>query len=123
MPAWPVTCTDCGTPLDNEDSTTPEDQRIPCPTCGSLARTAQVTVTDSGIGTDSVSIVRQIVETIISIPATPEDYRELSEFIRSARSSGLLPGHFKNYLRHSTSVLWLISYPTTKSRRMPSLEC
>jgi hypothetical protein len=52
MPAWPVSCSDCGTGLDGEDSNTSPVERVPCPTCGSLARTAQVTNNDSAAAYD-----------------------------------------------------------------------
>src|SRR3990170_3638504 len=44
-----VNCTECGNPLD-ESPSLPEDQRRPCPNCGSMARTFHVSILDTGKG-------------------------------------------------------------------------
>lgn len=38
-----IACTDCGTPM-NESPSLPTGQRKPCPDCGSMARTIEVSV-------------------------------------------------------------------------------
>lgn len=44
--SWPVTCSNCGAPSSDETSSSPE-KREPCPDCGSLVRTAHVSVQGS----------------------------------------------------------------------------
>ncbi|MGO9598470.1 MAG: restriction endonuclease [Isosphaeraceae bacterium] len=51
----PVSCTQCGTMLDESSDLPPED-RLPCPHCGSTARTFHVFATDIFTATDSAFV-------------------------------------------------------------------
>jgi hypothetical protein len=60
-----IFCNGCGAKLEEAPTLLP-DQRLPCPTCGSLARrfeqdiTEQVTLSDSGTSADTFTVTRTI---------------------------------------------------------------
>ena len=57
---WDIACTECGAAILNEDASTPESQRSPCPACGSQARTVHITATDTVFARDEAEVVTTI---------------------------------------------------------------
>jgi hypothetical protein len=72
-----VFCNGCGAKLEEPPTLLP-DQRLPCPTCGSLARrfeqdvTDQITLSDSGTGTDTITVTRTVGFDAVVVAETAE---------------------------------------------------